>query len=210
MTIHELWKYVESCTFLLILYTHIVIPYITDGPGSSVSFNLTDESITKILGEKLGPIVCSAQCNPQCQFYWIKPDGTVVNESTLEIQNLSKNDHGTFTCHAGNGYGKNATKNLPLIVICKYLMLNTILLLAKNDNIIRWIDWNVPDYHSLPRIFPLDDKVAIQWLMSLNLFPSEDIFDRLCIMLPMAWTLWNHLENLIYVWHVSFVGIYYK
>ena len=186
MTIHELWKYVESCTFRLILYKHIAIPYITDGPGSSVSFKPTEASITKIMGEQLGTIVCSAQCNPQCQFYWIKPDGTVVKGSTLDIPSLSKNDHGTFTCHAGNGYGNNATKNLLLTVNCKYLILNTIVLLVKNDNIIRWIDWNVPAYHSLPRIIPLDDKVAIQWLLSVNLFRSKDIFERLCIMLPMA------------------------
>ena len=108
-----------------------------DGPGSSISFNPAVESITKNLSGSLGPIVCSAVCNPPCQFYWIKPDGTVVDGSNLEIPSLSKNDHGTFTCHTGNGYGNNGTKNLLLTVNCKYLMLNTILLLAKNDNIIR-------------------------------------------------------------------------
>jgi hypothetical protein len=40
-----------------------------------------------------------------CEFHWIKPEGSVVNGSNLEIPSLSKNDHGTFTCHAGNGYG---------------------------------------------------------------------------------------------------------
>ena len=108
-----------------------------DGPGSSISFNPADESITKNLNGSLGPVVCSAQCNPPCQFYWIKPDGTVVDGSTLEIPSLSKNDHGTFTCHTGNGYGNNATKNLLLTVNCKYLILNTILLFDKNDNIIK-------------------------------------------------------------------------
>ena len=129
---HELWKYVEIRTFLLILCKHIVIPYIADGPGSSVSFNPANQSITKIMGQRLGPIVSSAQCSPQCQFHWIKPDGTVIDGSNLEIPSLSKNDHGTFTCHTGNGYGNNATKNLLVTVNCKYLMLNTILLLANN------------------------------------------------------------------------------
>jgi hypothetical protein len=111
------------CTFLLILYKHIVLPYITDGPGSSVSFNPPDQSITKILGKRLGPIVCSAQCNPQCQFHWLKPDGTVVDGSNLTIPNMSKNDHGTFTCHTGNGYGSNATKNLNVTVNCKCIFM---------------------------------------------------------------------------------------
>jgi hypothetical protein len=60
--------------------------------------------------------VCSAQCNPLCQFHWIKPDGTIIDGSNLEIPRLSKNDHGTFTCHTSNGYGNNATKNLTVTV----------------------------------------------------------------------------------------------
>ena len=81
------------------------------------------ESITKVIEQTLGPIVCSAQCNPPCQFHWINPDGTVVDGSTLAIPNMSKNDHGTFTCHAGNGYGNNATKNLTVTVNCKCLII---------------------------------------------------------------------------------------
>jgi hypothetical protein len=94
-----------------------------DGPGSSISFNPADESITKNQGQSLGPIVCSAECNPPCQFYWIKPDGTVVDGSNLDIPILSKNDHGTFTCYTGNGYGNNGTKNLQLTVNCRCLIL---------------------------------------------------------------------------------------
>jgi len=98
------------------------ILFCVDGPGSSISFNPADESITKVLGQSLGPIVCSAQCDPSCQFHWIKPGGSVINGSNLEIPSLSKNDHGTFTCHAGNGYGNNATKNLIVTVNCKCLI----------------------------------------------------------------------------------------
>jgi hypothetical protein len=96
-----------------------------------VIFTPAEESTTKVVGQSLGSIMCSAQCNPPCQFQWIKPDGTVVDGSNLEISSLSKNDHGTFTCHAGNGYGNNGTKNLIVTVNCKYLMLNTIVLLVK-------------------------------------------------------------------------------
>jgi hypothetical protein len=73
--------------------------------------------------------------NPPCEFHWIKPDGSVVNGSNLEIPSLSKNDHETFTCHAGNGYGNNATKNLLLTVNCKCLIIE----IWSNDiyNIIR-------------------------------------------------------------------------
>ena len=108
------------------------MPYITDGPGSSVSFNPAHQSITRILGQRLNPIDCSAQCNPQCKSHWIKPDDTVVDGPKLEIPSLKTNDHGIFTCHTGNGYGNNATKNLSVTVNCKYLMLNTIVLLENN------------------------------------------------------------------------------
>ena len=90
--------------------------------------------ITKVLGQSLGPIVSSAQCNPPCQFHWIKPDGTVVDGSTLEIPSLSKNNHGTFTCHTGNGYGNNATQNLIVTVNCKYLMFKYDLITGKECN----------------------------------------------------------------------------
>jgi hypothetical protein len=98
-----------------------------------MSFNPADESITKNLSGSLGPIVCSAECNPSCQFHWIKPDGSLVDGSNLEIPSLSKNDHGTFTCHAGNGYGNNATNNLIVTVNCKCLLLKfdiTILIMS--------------------------------------------------------------------------------
>ena len=107
--------------------------FILDGPGSSISFNPADESITKNLSGSLGPIVCFAQCNPPCQFHWIKPDGSVVDGANLEIPSLSKNDHGIFTCHTGNGYGNNATKNLIVTVNCKCLILKfdiTILIMS--------------------------------------------------------------------------------
>ena len=122
--------------------------FFIDGPGSSIAFNPADGSITKAQGQSLGPIVCSAQCNPHCQFYWIKPDGTVVNGSNLEIPNLSKYYHGTFTCHAGNGYGNNTTKNLLLTLNCKYLILK-----FDSDNvksIVKNTHCNMTDWYSMP------------------------------------------------------------
>ena len=91
-----------------------------------MSFNPAVASITKVIGQSLGPIVCSAQCSPSCQFHWTKPNGSVVDGSILEIPSLSKNDHGILTCHTGNSYGNNVTKNLQLTVNCKYFIFNTI------------------------------------------------------------------------------------
>jgi hypothetical protein len=46
-----------------------------------------------------------------------------INTSKFVLQSLSKNDDGTFTCHAGNGYGNNATKNIIFSVNRKCLIL---------------------------------------------------------------------------------------
>jgi hypothetical protein len=48
------------------------------------------------------------------------PDGSIVAGSTLEISSLTKSDHWTCACHAGNGYGNNATKNIFITVNCKH------------------------------------------------------------------------------------------
>jgi hypothetical protein len=95
-----------------------------DGRGSSMSVSPSERRFTKTQGQSLGPIICSAQCYPPCQFHWIKPDGTVVDGSNLKIPSLMKSDHGTFACHAGNGYGNNSTKNIVLTVNCKYYLIN--------------------------------------------------------------------------------------
>jgi len=48
-----------------------------------------------------------------------------------QFSDLSKNDHGTFTCHTGNGYGNNVTKNLHLSVNCKCLILKFVTMLSE-------------------------------------------------------------------------------
>jgi hypothetical protein len=104
---------------IISVYIFIILWYL-DGPGSNISVSPSEGPFTKTQGQSLGPIVCSAQCDPPCQFHWIKSDETVVDGSNLAISSLSKSDHGTFTYHAGNGYGNNATKNIFLTVNCKY------------------------------------------------------------------------------------------
>jgi hypothetical protein len=101
------------------VYIFILLCYL-DGPGSTISISPSEGPFIKTQGQSLGPIVCSAQCDPPCQFHWIKPDGTIVARSALEISSLTKSDHGTCACHAGNGYGNNATKIIFLTVNCKY------------------------------------------------------------------------------------------
>jgi hypothetical protein len=83
------FKYQQQVSIFFILL------YYLDGPGSTISIIPSEGPFTKTQGQSLGPIVCSDQYEPPCQFHWIKPDGSVVAGSTLEISSLTKSDHGT-------------------------------------------------------------------------------------------------------------------
>jgi hypothetical protein len=101
------------------VYIFILLGYL-DESGSTISVSPSEGPFTKIKCQSLGPIICSAQCDPPCHVHWIKSDGIVVDGSNLAISRLSSSDHGTCTCHTGNGYGNNATTNIFLTVNCKY------------------------------------------------------------------------------------------
>jgi hypothetical protein len=47
------------------VYIFILLFYL-DGPGSSMSVSPSEGPFTKTQGQSMGPIVCSAQCDPPC------------------------------------------------------------------------------------------------------------------------------------------------
>ncbi|CAC5360970.1 unnamed protein product [Mytilus coruscus] len=90
-------------------------PTMTEGPGSSLRFNPTNDTVIKELGQQF-VVLCLANCTPVCQFHWEKDNSVVSPGATLQISNLSKEDNGTYTCTGYNGYGTPATKPLYLTV----------------------------------------------------------------------------------------------
>ncbi|CAC5380574.1 unnamed protein product [Mytilus coruscus] len=92
------------------MYTDIV------GPGSSIRFDPVNNTVTKKIGDTLGPIGCTAVCNPPCQYKWTKPDKSIINDDELSIQSLSTVDHGSFICTATNGIDKSQDKTLDVTV----------------------------------------------------------------------------------------------
>lgn len=92
----------------------------TVGPGSSLKFNPSNTSLIKNEGDTLGPIECTATCNPQCEYKWIKPDNKVINTGNLTIASLSIDDNGTFICSASNGIGNSQNRTIDVTVNCKY------------------------------------------------------------------------------------------
>lgn len=90
-----------------------------DSP-SEVTLSPTTINYTKQKGESLGPISCTANCNPSCQYKWIYPDGSLHFTETLSITNLSATEHhGDFRCQITNSQG-TTTKYINVVVNCKY------------------------------------------------------------------------------------------
>lgn len=68
--------------------------------------------------DQLGPINCTADCVPACSYLWTGP-GKNEHKIGLKIENISRDQNGTFTCTAKNGYGEK-TVDINIVVQCKY------------------------------------------------------------------------------------------
>ncbi|XP_052067799.1 hemicentin-1-like isoform X2 [Mytilus californianus] len=99
-----------------IVESDVLVPTILLGPGSSLQFEPSTNSLTKTKGEQLGPFNCSATCNPPCQYTWTKPDKTTINGGQLILTSLSIGDHGQFICTASNDIGGSQNKSLDVTV----------------------------------------------------------------------------------------------
>ncbi|XP_063442594.1 carcinoembryonic antigen-related cell adhesion molecule 5-like [Mytilus trossulus] len=76
------------------------------GP-KAIDLSPSDSNYTKKVGDTLGSIVCSADCNPACNFSWSYPDGTKEYNPYLYISPLQKNHDGIYNCKGFNDVGFN-------------------------------------------------------------------------------------------------------
>ncbi|XP_063442589.1 carcinoembryonic antigen-related cell adhesion molecule 20-like [Mytilus trossulus] len=72
-------------------------------------------------GSSIGPINCSADCEPVCNFGWIYPDGQAEDGNVLPRHNLQKTNTGQYKCKASNKIGTDQ-KIVTVTVTCKYSM----------------------------------------------------------------------------------------
>lgn len=67
---------------------------------------------------------CSAHCLPACSYTWhYGGDGSskvVSSDGLLTLPAVTRQDAGTYTCHADNGVGRRVTQDLQLAVRCKH------------------------------------------------------------------------------------------
>ena len=101
----------------------VVLLSYTDGPSA---VTLSSEDIVEKEGGAID-VTCSADCNPSCTFQWIFTDesgstNTVGSGDTLNIPNLVRANHGTYTCKATNkpNDDKEAEKSIQVTVTCEY------------------------------------------------------------------------------------------
>jgi hypothetical protein len=71
-------------------------------------------------GDNMTSISCNASCRPQCTVMWTGPN--VPNDTTndLHLQNINRNQTGTFYCIATNEVGNKTSSNVVVDVQCKF------------------------------------------------------------------------------------------
>ncbi|XP_050393384.2 basement membrane-specific heparan sulfate proteoglycan core protein [Patella vulgata] len=89
-----------------------------DGP-SSVIITPTSDPVTITNGESLS-LVCSADCQPDCNFTWTYNNVIVSTTATYTINSITNSQNGIYTCTVTNVIG-SAIKSTKVAVNCKFL-----------------------------------------------------------------------------------------
>ena len=70
-------------------------------------------------GLNITSIKCTASCRPQCTFMWTGPNVPDGTTNDLCLQNINRDQRGTFYCTATNEVGNKASPNVEINVRCK-------------------------------------------------------------------------------------------
>ena len=93
----------------------------TDGPDRPV-LSPSAKSVNITEGSKLGPIVCSVNCHPNCSYAWKQKTGNRLSGiSSLEIYNITRQQSGTYRCRVNhpNDTSRYKKTNVMVTVHCK-------------------------------------------------------------------------------------------
>jgi len=79
-----------------------ILILLTDGPDIPV-LSPSAKSVTITEGSKLGPIVCSVECHPNCSYVWQhrRTEGNcfaISSSQSLEIYNITREQRGKYRC----------------------------------------------------------------------------------------------------------------
>jgi hypothetical protein len=86
-------------------YIYIFI-LLTDGPDRPV-LSPSAESVNITEGSNLGPIVCSAECRPNCDYVWKHRKfggrfSDIDSSQSLEIYSVTKQQSGIYRCRVNH------------------------------------------------------------------------------------------------------------
>ena len=110
---------INLCHSLCILFFHSSPTYFSDGPNMVIITPPTT-SYTLKETENLIKIQCTADCKPNCTMTWSGPNLPVGTTSVLNLQNINRNQTGSYQCTSSNDVSSNTSVVVNVVVQCKY------------------------------------------------------------------------------------------
>ena len=107
--------------FSNLLNNNALYLFLLDGP-ESVTLSPPNTTYTVRVGDTIPSISCNASCRPQCTFMWTGPNVPYGTTNDLYLQNINKNQSGTFYCTATNEVGSKMSSNVVVDVRCKFIL----------------------------------------------------------------------------------------
>ena len=95
--------------------------FIVDEP-ESLTLSPTTTTYTVVEGDTIPFISCTASCRPQCTFMWTGHNVPDRTTNDLFLQNINRNQSGTFYCTATNEVGSKMSSNVVVDVRCKLIL----------------------------------------------------------------------------------------
>jgi hypothetical protein len=90
-----------------------------DGP-ESVTLSPSNMTYTVTEGDTLPSVSCTATCRPECTFMWTGPNVPDGTTNDLYLQNINRDQKGTFYCIATNEVGSKMSSKVVVDIKCKY------------------------------------------------------------------------------------------
>ena len=95
--------------------------FLLDGP-ESVTLSPPTTTYTVRVGDNIPSISCTASCRPQCIFMWTGSNVPDRTTNDLFLQNINRNQSGTFYCTATNEVGSERPSSVVVDVRCKFIL----------------------------------------------------------------------------------------
>ena len=97
--------------------------FIVDGPNM-VIITPSTQSYTLKETDNMNQMPCTADCIPVCTTTWSGPNLPAGTTSVLNVQNINRNQAGSYQCTASNDVSSKTSVVVNVVVQCKYYIGN--------------------------------------------------------------------------------------